>query len=110
MKKKIIPLILIGIMVLFSLSIVFAAPYDLIHRTNTLKNHSFTSFVDSPTVFDEVVADVENYLIESEDGKFYKVEEVSAKVDEGKSFNEAIMELEPVILPGSDEFEVIDIR
>lgn len=96
MKRRVISLALVSIMILVSLSTVFAVPFDLVHKTSTSKNHSFTEFVDSPTVFDEVVADVENYLIEAENGKFYEVEEVSAKVNEGKSFDEAVAELEPV--------------
>ena len=111
MKKNIVLImsVIIFIMVMASLSIVFAAPYDLIHKTNPSKNYSFIEFMDSPTVFDEVLTDVENYLMEAENGKFYSVVEVDAETSEGKSFNEAIVGLEPVKLPG-DVFEVIKIK
>ena len=65
-KKRVMSLFLVSIMILASLSMAFAAPFDLIHKTNSSKNHGLADLVDSPSVFDEVAADIGNYLIGQE--------------------------------------------
>jgi len=95
-RKRVMSLFLVTIMVLVSLTMAFAAPYDLVHKTDPSKNYTFSEFTDSPAVFDEVSADFENYLIEAEDGKLYEVAAVQAALDAGaEDFNAAIAGLSP---------------
>lgn len=96
-------------MVLSSVSIALAAPFDLSHRTGTA-NYSFNQFVDSPSIFDEVADDMENFLIEAVDGSFYNVKDVNDRLEAGAAdFAEAIEGLQPVQPGEEDDLEVVSV-
>lgn len=100
MKRRVISLTLVCIFILASLSATFAAPFDLIHKTDPSKNYSFDDFLDLPSVFDYVYENLEDYLIEGEDGKLYDLGEVQAALEAGaEDFNDAISGLTPVEPP-----------
>jgi len=109
MQRRICTLLLVCAMVLSSVSIALAAPFDLSHRTGTA-NYSFNQFVDSPSIFDEVADDMENFLIEAVDGSFYNVKDVNDRLEAGAAdFAEAIEGLQPVQPGEEDDLEVVSV-
>lgn len=95
MNKKILSLVLALVMVLGTFSTVFADDFDLVHKTNSAKNHTFFEFMEDTSAFEEVVDDFSNYLIEYND-KLYLVSEVQAELDGGAaSIAAAVVGLTP---------------
>ena len=96
MNKRILALLLAMIMILGSVSTAFAADFDLIHKIDSNKDHSFMNFMNKVPVYNEVTGDFENYLIKYNDNS-YNVTEVNASMEAGADdFIEAIEGLEPV--------------
>jgi len=94
MKFKILILV---IMLILSLQVIaLGAPFDLVNKLDTEKTFSLHEFIDSPSVFDEISQNVENYVIEGEEGNYYSVLEVDEATKDGTSFNDAIKFLTPV--------------
>lgn len=94
-KKYLKNLTILVLLMFFSITSVFAAPYDLKNINDSEKVFTFFEFIDSPSVFDEIVSDLNNYVIESEDGNLYYVTDVNDATLEGLSFNEAVEDLSP---------------
>lgn len=114
MKKKVVSLALASVMVLGSVSMAAAAPYDLVHKTNDpAKNYSFLQFMNSNTVFNKVSGDLGNYLLTAKDGKLYSAVEVDAKINKnpGMQFDEAVVGLTPVEIdkPVEGELKVVEV-
>lgn len=106
MKNKKIASILVAMILVFStFSTSLAADLDLTGPDGT--THSFTKWTFDGTLFSHVTFSPEKYLIEINDNN-YKLNEVMAEMDKGKSVEEAIKNLEPVDEP-SEDLEVVEV-
>ena len=72
--------------------------------------HSFYSFVDSPTIFDDVITNWNDFLIAFV-GSYYKVSEVQINLDSGAAhFEEAIQGLTPVEIDENNKIKVVKVN
>ena len=84
------------LMVLSSATMAMAAPFDLI-KADGSETHSFTDFIDSPSIFDEVANNMTEYLIEDSNGQLFRVSEVQDSLDAGaETLADAVVDLTPV--------------
>jgi len=94
--RKLTVIMLALLMVLSSATMAMAAPFDLI-KADGSETHSFTDFIDSPSIFDEVANNMTEYLIEDSNGQLFRVSEVQDSLDAGaETLADAVVGLTPV--------------
>lgn len=108
MKNKRIALMLAVVLILASSVNVLAAEYDFHNLVDSSKSYGKLEFAASNAKRLEVGKAPSNYAIEAKDGSLYKLAEVTAKIKEGKTFNEAIEELKPISKP-SEGLKVVEV-
>ena len=124
MNKRILSMVLAFVLVLGTVSISVAAPFDLTHKENPEKAYTLFDLFEDFDAFDDVFNDQENYLFEAEDGKLYSVKSINEYLDENPEVDleDALKEIEPeeieekelkvtnvsaINTPEGDELEVV---
>lgn len=97
MNKRILSMVLAFVLVLGTVSISVAAPFDLTHKENPEKAYTLFDLFEDFDAFDDVFNDQENYLFEAEDGKLYSVKSINEYLDENPEVDleDALKEIEP---------------
>jgi len=96
------------VLVLALSTTALAATYDFHSLQDPSKVYDKLELASSKDKRLEVFAAAGNWAIEAEDGSLYGLKDVSDKMGEGKSFEDAIADLEPVT-PPSEELEVVSV-
>lgn len=87
---------------------VLAAEYDFHNLKDPSKSYGKLEFAASTAKRLDVAKAPGDYAIEAKDGKLYEYKKVIAKMSEGKTFEEAIAEIEPVEKP-TEGLEVVEV-
>ncbi|MGI6649344.1 MAG: beta strand repeat-containing protein [Bacillota bacterium] len=108
MKNRRITLMLAVVLMLALSSNVLAAEYDFHNLKDPSKSYGKLEFATSTAKRLDVAKAPGDYAIEAKDGKLYEYKKVIAKMSEGKTFEEAIAEIEPVEKP-TEGLEVVEV-
>lgn len=108
MNKKILSLVIALVLVLGSVTTVFAGNFDLIHKLDSRKNTAMLELMEDLDVYDQVFEDFANYELEYESKK-YALVDIQEKLDAGADgLQEAIEQIDKGEEP-SGGLEVVEV-
>ncbi len=106
-NKRIASIVLAMTLVLSTFSTVFAADFDIIEVDGTGR-YGFTKWTIDSKLFSKITISPQKYFIEYGEEN-YELDKVMEKMNDGKSFEDAIAELEPVEEEDEGELKVVSV-
>ena len=106
-NKRIASIVLAMTLVLSTFSTVFAADFDIIEVDGTGR-YGFAKWTIDSKLFPKITISPKKYFIEYGEEN-YELDKVMEKMNDGKSFEDAIAELEPVEEEDEGELKVVSV-